>query len=776
MRTCLLCLLILFATTPVFAQDPAIYVDGTNGADTRTGLAWGAAVRTINKGIQRAQEYNRHQVWVTANEYAECVIISGYYIQLYGGFLGGETSIGQRPAGSKSTIIGNWNDAVPQNNCPAVTITYASLSIVDGFVITHGGGTPMTGFGGGLFIVQSNYVKIWNNSIIDNHAQHGGGIYVQDCADFWLKNNDINTNYGLTQGGGVYAVRTNFGVEYASPQMAKMESNTIENNFGGQRGGGVLLQDNCTGYIWNNTIGPDNIAIKGAGIAFLLNSGPLLHENTITGNGAGERGGGIYCESSNPTILLNNISYNTISQVGRGGGIALHSCSPRIERNRIKGNNCPDAGGGDGGGIALEGSSSLIVNNIIDYNVVKNSGGGLALWDASNPTLTNNTLAYNDAYLFLGGDPPECQGTGGGMALYGSQATLRNNIFWANWAASCINIYCDLTSSVDTDYNDYAGGRTEECTKATADCRWTPGEHDLSGDPDFIDGDYRLGRDSTVIDKGDNSATGIIGSDYPDGDPRKLDGDGNGSVIVDMGADEYWKPIELWSQLKAAADNQPVDLMGYVTAAYPGKLYLEEDSRIFGIRVDKSGHQFGAGQPLRAFGRVKTDTTKERYIAATALEGLGSELTFLKPIAMDHRALGGKTVGLQSGVWSWSSDRNVPPWAEALGLNNIGLLIKAWGKITWVNRDPAHPENEYFYINDGCLRVDGTFHNMPGGGYGTNFGVRVICVDGPLSMLLQENAYVIVTGISSCIKFDTDPVRLIKLRDPMSFLVMPQSP
>ena len=64
------------------------------------------------------------------------------------------------------------------------------------------------------------------------------------------------------------------------------------------------------------------------------------------------------------------------------------------------------------------------------------------------------------------------------------------------------------------------------------------------------------------------------------------------------------------------------------------------------------------------------------------------------PLALSNKAVGGGrlndyTPGVEGGT----------------GLNNIGLLIRTWGKVTFVDST-----NKYFYINDGCGRADGSSH------------------------------------------------------------------
>jgi hypothetical protein len=49
---------------------------------------------------------------------------------------------------------------------------------------------------------------------------------------------------------------------------------------------------------------------------------------------------------------------------------------------------------------------------------------------------------------------------------------------------------------------------------------------------------YHLSAGSPCIDMGNNRAQGLPATDF-EGDTRVVDGDGDGTAVVDMGADEY---------------------------------------------------------------------------------------------------------------------------------------------------------------------------------------------------------------------------------------------
>ena len=99
--------------------------------------------------------------------------------------------------------------------------------------------------------------------------------------------------------------------------------------------------------------------------------------------------------------------------------------------------------------------------------------------------------------------------------------------------------------------------------------------------------------------------------------------------------------------------------------------------------------------------------------------------------AMSNRNLGGGPFGFQAGI------------GDGAGLNNIGLLVRTWGRI--VERDASSPAT-WFRIDDGS-------------------GVNVKCVVSGGVSIDPNWIYVGVTGISSCEKPGDDLLRLIRVRD-----------
>ncbi|MBI2843357.1 MAG: chitobiase/beta-hexosaminidase C-terminal domain-containing protein [Armatimonadetes bacterium] len=178
---------------------------------------------------------------------------------------------------------------------------------------------------------------------------------------------------------------------------------------------------------------------------------------------------------------------------------------------------------------------------------------------------------------------------------------------------------------------------------------------------------------------------------------------------------------------KTIADGTTVGCGSVVVTAElaGGMYYVEEPDRSFGIQC-RAASGFPVGTLVDAAGTVQTDqATGERYIAGATLTKLSDTLVDILPLAMNGRAVGGGAYGLQAGI------------AGASGLNNIGLLVKVWGRVVSAQADR-------FSISDGSSTI------------------AVVVPDGV--ELPAIDSYVSVAGISSCEKPTGVMTQLIRVR------------
>lgn len=106
------------------------------------------------------------------------------------------------------------------------------------------------------------------------------------------------------------------------------------------------------------------------------------------------------------------------------------------------------------------------------------------------------------------------------------------------------------------------------------------------------------------------------------------------------------------------------------------------------------------------------------------------------PLALSQRAIGGGQL-----------NQYTPGVEGGIGLNNIGLLVKTWGKVTFVD-----DTNKIFYINDGSNLNDDS----------GNVGLRVSydnLATGNTINAPALNSYVSVVGISSTFADSSNKIR-----------------
>ncbi|MCL5280964.1 MAG: hypothetical protein M1376_13780 [Planctomycetes bacterium] len=424
-------------------------------------------------------------------------------VRIYGGFSGvGNTR-------DWTTFQTTVNGASHAGHCFYVT----GNATIDGFGIVRGTGLGVDPNGAGV-LVDGRTATI-TNCIFSNNSTvgSGGGIATYNADGTRIEKCLFSNNQVSVYGGAIYN-RGGTGLQIINC--------TFTANWTNESGGAIYNRDcgvtidNCT--FQGNQTGTEDACVGGA----IWNKGgtPMIRNCSFVANRA-PYGAGVYNSGSNATIRDCWFAYCGSGTL-YGGGICNESGSPTIlgclfEENIVQWH---------GGAIMDLGSGAKTINCIMLRNAATAGGGGVFVFErlgntASGPQFINCTLQGNRASQL-----------GGGVFSENTPSSFVNCIIWGNYAGSGDpGIYSQA---------DFASGRpaVQYCdVEGSSVC---PGTGNIRIDPRLVDpdtNDVSLSFDSPCIDAGINSAVVGISGDF-DLAPRVVDGDGDGTAVVDMGAFE----------------------------------------------------------------------------------------------------------------------------------------------------------------------------------------------------------------------------------------------
>ncbi len=280
-----------------------------------------------------------------------------------------------------------------------------------------------------------------------------------------------------------------------------------------------------------------------------------LDRVVVKDNVAGFSGGGIFVETSSTLTIRDSTISGNAALDGNGGAVNIQfSTTVRIERSTISGNSAVKTGDADGGGIYGGTSGTLVVvNSTISGNRAEGDGGGALTYGTA--TFANTTVTENRA-----DDDGNGLGDGGGVSWSGSGSlTLIGTVVAGNVDAT-------MSGTVAPDCSGTVLSGGHNLIGSTQSCGFTPGTGDLPntsaqltaladhGGPTLT---HALKDGSPAIDAGDpggcNDGTSVLVTDQR-GEPRAVDGEGDGTVRCDIGAYE-WAPKQV--SLKAKPRKVP---------------------------------------------------------------------------------------------------------------------------------------------------------------------------------------------------------------------------
>ncbi len=178
-------------------------------------------------------------------------------------------------------------------------------------------------------------------------------------------------------------------------------------------------------------------------------SSPTVINCIFAGNSAAYAGGGMYCTNSSSTVV--NCTFTGNSTRYGGGMRNYDGSSPTVTNCTFSDNRAISSGGGGGGGMENEADSNpTIANCTFTDNVAGSYGGGMSNYGDCNPTVVNCTFAGNSAVDI-----------GGGMS----------NQYWSNPMVT----NCTFTGNMVTDFSGSGGGMSnyDDCNPTVVNCTFS---------------------------------------------------------------------------------------------------------------------------------------------------------------------------------------------------------------------------------------------------------------------------------------------------------------
>ncbi len=503
-----------------------------------------AATNTLTRGIYIAGSAapTIKNCKVEGNNINSTIDGSGVYIN------GGSAAI------QDSSLGGNASN---QNTCRYGCGLYATaLSApltISNTTISENSGVQ----GAGVYLLSngSQTTTISGATIVNNITTQSGGAIYNNASKLTISGGSVNSNStgANMHGGGIYATGATAGVT--------ISSTTFSGNSSGNYGGAVYITGSTEASpltITNSTFSGNTTTFYGGAIAVIsLTNAAVITGSTITGNTAGQRGGGITVNGSPLTITDSIMDGNTATSF-EGGAIYFSGGSATITGGSMNSNNALQAAAMYvGGGATVSYTGGTINGNTASGNLAggiwtssstlnltrvylsgnrSRRGGGMYADGTSVVTLTNCNVTgnaadsqtwsdggglYNNASAFyiysstVAGN--YATDTGGGLKDLSGTATIKNSIIWGNVAATGPQVYGTPASVTFSDVDGVSDPLFVHIVQA--------GE----GTPTTA-GDYHIQVGSPEIDTG--TATGAPADD--------LDGESRPNGSVDIGADEYW--------------------------------------------------------------------------------------------------------------------------------------------------------------------------------------------------------------------------------------------
>jgi len=323
-------------------------------------------------------------------------------------------------SGNNASRIFNIDDSTPG----LLNVSISGLAFVNG--------DAGAGDGGAIYTEES--LTVDRTIFVNNEADDSGGaIYSNTSGKLIVKNSTFTGNTSTTRYGGAFYARTEGDVQVY---------NSVFNSNSATYGGAMCITitgENANLIIDKSTMNDNTATTHNGGAAHLQNlntgSGKIIVKNSVvSGNSAGQEGGGFYLDAGNviitKTVFTNNTAFDAGGAVGN-----FNTNSVIITSSTFIGNSVTSNAGEGGGALFLSGTAAQVAkvtSSTFHNNSSANFGGAISAEGGIVLTVTKSTFNGNQALAGAGGAiDNSSNGAGGGGII-----NVISSIFTGNKAST----------------------------------------------------------------------------------------------------------------------------------------------------------------------------------------------------------------------------------------------------------------------------------------------------------------------------------------------------
>ncbi|MFT7622569.1 MAG: putative outer membrane repeat protein, partial [Myxococcota bacterium] len=371
------------------------------------GTTWDQAFTTLNAATTAANAGDR--VWVASATYisadASPILVMKQGVDIYGGFIGDETAMAQRPSPLAETALDGTFST------PQIALAAPSARL-DGFILRNAvGNASGAGLAGngvtGLTVTDCTF---------DSNTGFQGGAFYNVTGGGGSENRFervVFSNNTVTSDGG--AVHTLGPVSARVFVDCQFINNTASGLGGAMRLTAPTLLERCT-FVSNRSTGSAAGAIHHATASYLT-----IVDSTFAQNEAATVAGAISTESAATTLSITGTLFQG-NQAISAGAIRARFSTLDITASVFEANS---ATSGHGGAITVEESLFTLNSSRFSNNTASGEGGGIRASTLTAGTTADTQWQCNTAGTF-----------GGALRATDSPLVLHNPTFYGNGAAN----------------------------------------------------------------------------------------------------------------------------------------------------------------------------------------------------------------------------------------------------------------------------------------------------------------------------------------------------